>query len=168
MLAIHAKSFPKVKKSMPFLNEVVERVKKGVLAQLKTAGRTNLKPVEYTFFCGTYPTLAVVVARACREQVHHLKPQESRILRNKGCPISAVLLQHLQKSDKGHASSIGRFDVLLVQLREDVLHGRRPLRLVPLVRLGLALGHRSPAALFTTGTGTSTGGGAYFCREAVL
>ena len=25
------------------------------IAQLKTAGRTNLKPVEYTFFCGTYP-----------------------------------------------------------------------------------------------------------------
>ena len=54
VLAIHAKSFPKVKKSMPFLNEVVDRVKKVLLKEFRTEGRTNLKPVEYTFFCGTY------------------------------------------------------------------------------------------------------------------
>ena len=54
VLAIHSKSFPKVKKSMPFLNEVVERVKMGLLKKGLLEGRTNLKAVEYTFFCGTY------------------------------------------------------------------------------------------------------------------
>lgn len=54
VLAIHHKSFPKVKKSMPHLNDVVTRVKTAVLKQLEDKERTNLRPVEYTFFCGTF------------------------------------------------------------------------------------------------------------------
>lgn len=54
VLAIPAKSFPKVKKAMPFLNELVVHIKKALLKEFRTDERTNLKAVEYTFFCGTY------------------------------------------------------------------------------------------------------------------
>ena len=56
VLAIPARSFTKVKAAMPFLNDVVVYVKDALLKEFKNdGGRNNLKAVEYTFFCGTYP-----------------------------------------------------------------------------------------------------------------
>ena len=45
-----------MKAAMPFLNDVVVSVKDALLKEFKNdGGRNNLKAVEYTFFCGTYP-----------------------------------------------------------------------------------------------------------------